>query len=83
MDPDCIDKDGNAPLHLAARCGFDSVAREILKGGATLNLKNKVGKTARDLLPSFMEKTDNVFTNPASMSEWVSKVNLLVIETSA
>jgi hypothetical protein len=82
MDPNCIDKEGNSPLHLAARCGFDLVVRELLKGGANSNLKNKLGQLPADLVPAFMETTGNVFADLDSMGAWESKVHLRRIRAS-
>ena len=42
------DKDGNTPLHLAARCGFKGIVAVLKKNGAT-ETKNGGGKLPSDV----------------------------------
>jgi ankyrin repeat protein len=43
------DADGDLPLHVAARAGQVSIARELAQNGASLNARNGLGQTPMDL----------------------------------
>lgn len=46
---DSKDKDGDTPLHYGGFLGFENVVKLLLEKGANFYLKNKNGKTARDI----------------------------------
>jgi uncharacterized protein len=45
-DPNCPDQDGSTLLHDAAMCGYEPLARALLKAGANVNARNVHGYTA-------------------------------------
>jgi len=46
---DYQDVHGSTALHYASQCGFPAICKFLLSKGAKAKLKNKDGKTAKDL----------------------------------
>jgi ankyrin repeat protein len=46
---DCLDPEGNTPLHLAARQNQMAVVKALMSVGCSTNIPNKQGKKAIDL----------------------------------
>lgn len=51
-DPNAQDVEGQTPLHCAAMCGHEEVARELLSQGANVALCDDEGLTAAQCAPS-------------------------------
>jgi len=55
-DVNCVDIEGNTPLHLACEEERTEVAELLNKSGASITIQNKLEKTALDLAPSYLKR---------------------------
>ena len=79
-DPNSVDKDGNAPLHLVARLPqelMDPAVSLLLESGAYLDRINNSGKTASDIWIECNEKDENDGARWKARPDWCSATRSL------